>query len=413
MPKSTAPEHKSSCPPAQDKSPSLAVWVDKRLPIISGCKAQYLHFPMPKTLNGLWSFGAILTLVLLLMLATGTFLAMHYTPTAAEAFLSVEAIDRQLPGGWLLRAMHMVGANLFLAALYIHLFRGLYYGSYKAPRELLWLTGLLLLLMVMATAFAGYILPWGQMSYWGADVISKAIGAVPVIGNSLEHVLVGSDHLGDIFVHRFFVLHFILAFFIVAVVGLHITAVHVVGPNTPQGIPPQTPKDTVPFHPYFTAKDLFGVVAFALIFALLLFFWPNLLSEPENYFPADPLHTPANIEPEWYFLPFYGMLQSIPSKFGGLLAAAGSVLVLFALPWLDCSPIRSARFRPLCRAGLSGLVGTFVLLGLVGQHHAQGGWMLVGRAALLYYYSYFLVLLPLATRFEKTRPLPPSLAATE
>ncbi|OUJ17168.1 ubiquinol-cytochrome C reductase [Acetobacter orientalis] len=412
MTKPTPPEHSPSCA-STEESTGLAGWIDQRLPIISGFKAEYIHFRMPKNLNGLWNFGAILTIVLLLMLATGTFLAMHYTPTATDAFLSVEAIDRQLPGGWLLRAMHMVGANLFLAALYVHLFRGLYYGSYKAPREILWLTGLVLLLMVMATAFAGYILPWGQMSYWGADVISKAVGAVPVIGGTLEHVLAGSDHLGDIFVHRFFVLHFILAFLVVGVVGLHVAAVHVAGSNNPLGIEPKTPKDTVPFHPYFTSKDLFGLVLFALIFALLLFFWPGLLIEPDNYAPADPMHTPADIEPEWYFLPFYGMLQSVPSKFGGLVAAAGSLLVLFALPWLDRSPVRSARFRPMCRVGLMGLVAAFVLLGVVGQHHAQGGWMLLGRAALLYYYCYFLVLLPLATRFEKTRPLPTSIAAAQ
>lgn len=398
--------------PAEEGS-GLTGWIDSRLPVISGFRAEYIDFRMPKNLNGLWNFGAILTVVLLLMLATGTFLAMHFTPTAAEAFLSVEAIDRQLPGGWLLRAMHMTGANLFLAALYIHLFRGLYYGSYKAPREILWISGLLLLVMVMATAFAGYVLPWGQMSYWGADVISKAVGAVPVIGNTLEHILAGSDHLGDIFLHRFFVIHFILAFLVVAVVGIHVVAVHVAGSNNPVGIEPKTPKDTVPFHPYFTSKDLFGLVLFALVFALLMFFWPGLLMEPDNYAPADPMHTPADIEPEWYFLPFYGMLQSVPSKFGGLLAAAGSLLILFALPWLDRSPVRSMRFRPICRAGLLVLVASFVVLALVGKHHAQGNWMALGRLATLYYFGYFLVLLPVAARKEKTRPLPASISAAQ
>jgi ubiquinol-cytochrome c reductase cytochrome b subunit len=391
----------------------LAGWVEARLPVISAFRAEYIDFRLPRNLNGLWNFGAILTVVLLLMLATGIFLAMNYTPTNAGAFLSVEAIDRQLAGGWLLRAMHMTGANLFLAALYIHLFRGLYYGSYKAPREILWISGLVLLVMVMATAFAGYVLPWGQMSYWGADVISKAVGAVPVIGNTLEHILAGSDHLGDIFLHRFFVIHFILAFLVVAVVGIHVVAVHVAGSNNPVGIEPKTPKDTVPFHPYFTSKDLFGLVLFALVFALLMFFWPGLLMEPDNYAPADPMHTPADIEPEWYFLPFYGMLQSVPSKFGGLLAAAGSLLILFALPWLDRSPVRSMRFRPICRAGLLVLVASFVVLALVGKHHAQGNWMALGRLATLYYFGYFLVLLPVATRKEKTRPLPASISAAQ
>ncbi|WP_408740363.1 cytochrome b [Acetobacter senegalensis] len=402
-------------PPSRhpEESSGVAGWIDRRLPVISGFRAEYIDFRMPKNLNGLWNFGAILTVVLLLMLATGTFLAMHFIPTAAEAFLSVEAIDRQLPGGWMLRSMHMVGANLFLAALYIHLFRGLYYGSYKAPREILWISGLVLMVLVMATAFAGYVLPWGQMSFWGADVISKAVGAVPVIGNTLEHILAGSDQLGDIFLHRFFVIHFILAFLVVAVVGVHVVAVHVAGSNNPLGIEPKTPKDTVPFHPYFTSKDLVGLVLFALVFALLMFFWPSLLTEPDNYAPADPMHTPADIEPEWYFLPFYGMLQSVPSKFGGLLAAAGSLLILFALPWLDRSPVRSMRFRPLCRIGLLGLVVAFVLLALVGKHHAQGSWMALGRVSLLYYFGYFLVLLPLAPRLEKTRPLPASISAAQ
>ncbi|MFT8718047.1 cytochrome b [Acetobacter sp.] len=391
----------------------VAGWLNRRLPVVSAFRAEYVDFRLPRNLNWLWNFGAILTVVLLLMLASGTFLALNYTPTSAGAFLSVEAIDRQLSGGWLLRAMHMTGANLFLAALYIHLFRGLYYGSYKAPREILWLTGLVLLVMVMGTAFAGYMLPWGQMSYWGADVITKAVGAVPLIGGTLEHVMTGSDHLGDVFLHRFFVLHFLMAFLVLAVVGLHVAALHITGSNNPVGVEPKTKKDTVTFHPYYTSKDLVGLIVFALIFTALMFFWPGLLAEPANYAPADPMHTPADIEPEWYFLPFYGLLQSVPSKFGGLVASAGSIAVLFFLPWLDRSPIRSARFRPMCRAGLFGLVIAFVLLAIAGKHHAEGVWMLIARLAGLYYFAYFLVLLPLASRIEKTRPLPASISAAQ
>ena len=391
----------------------VAGWLNRRLPVVSAFRAEYVDFRLPRNLNWLWNFGAILTVVLLLMLASGTFLALNYTPTSAGAFLSVEAIDRQLSGGWLLRAMHMTGANLFLAALYIHLFRGVYYGSYKAPREILWLTGLVLLVMVMGTAFAGYMLPWGQMSYWGADVITKAVGAVPLIGGTLEHVMTGSDHLGDVFLHRFFVLHFLMAFLVLAVVGLHVAALHITGSNNPLGVEPKTKKDTVTFHPYYTSKDLVGLIVFALIFTALMFFWPGLLAEPANYAPADPMHTPADIEPEWYFLPFYGLLQSVPSKFGGLVASAGSIAVLFFLPWLDRSPIRSARFRPLCRAGLFGLVIAFVLLAIAGKHHAEGVWMLIARLAGLYYFAYFLVLLPLASRLEKTRPLPASISAAQ
>ncbi|GAB6967317.1 cytochrome b/b6 [Komagataeibacter kakiaceti JCM 25156] len=374
-------------------------WIDRRIPVITAFRREYIDFPMPRNLNGLWNFGAILCAVLVVMLASGVFLAMNYTPTVADAFMSVEMIERQVPGGWMLRAIHVTGASLFMAALYIHLFRGLYYGSYKQPREILWLSGLGLMLMVMVTAFAGYVLPWGQMSYWGADVAGKAMGAIPVIGPTLEHVMEGSDQLGDIFIHRFFVLHFLLAFAIVAVVGLHVAALHVPGPNNPTGTPLPA-RENVPFHPYYTTKDLTGLVLFALVFVALAFLWPGLLSEPENYRPANPMHTPADIEPEWYFLPFYGMLQSVPSKFGGLVASGGAVLILFAVPWLDRSPIRSARFRPLCRVGLLGLVAAFVLMGLVGRHHAAGGWMTVGRLATLYYFSYFLVLLPLCARRE-------------
>lgn len=381
----------------------IAGWVDRRLPVISGFRKEYIDFPMPRNLNGLWNFGAILCAVLVIMLASGIFLAMNYTPTTAGAFASVEMIERQLPGGWMLRAIHVTGASLFMAALYIHLFRGLYYGSYKQPREILWLSGLGLLLLTMVTAFAGYVLPWGQMSYWGADVAGKAVGAVPLIGPTLEHVMEGSDQLGDIFIHRFFVLHFLLAFTIVAIVVLHVAALHVPGPNNPTGRPVPA-RETVPFHPYYTTKDLTGIVLFALVFVALAFLWPDLLSEPANYRPANPMHTPADIEPEWYFLPFYGMLQSVPSKFGGLVASAGAVLILFAVPWLDRSPIRSARFRPACRIGLAGLVVAFVLMGLVGRHHAAGGWMTVGRLATLYYFGYFLVLLPLCARREMRGP---------
>jgi len=407
----------SQTPPPHTPGPDasgtgLATWIDRRLPILSGFRAEYIDFRMPINLNGLWNFGAILTILLLLMLASGLFLAMTYTPTAQDAFASIETIERELPSGWLIRGMHMTGASLFMAALYIHIFRGLYYGSYKAPRELLWLTGLVMLLMSMITAFAGYVLPWGQMSYWGADVATKAIGAIPAIGPTLEHITTGSDHLGTIFLHRLFVLHFLMAFGIVAVVVAHVAALHVTGPNNPTGIEPKTERETVPFHPYFTTKDLIGIALFALVFVTLMFFCPDWVAEAENSLPANPMQTPADIEPEWYFLPFYGLLQSVPSKFGGLVAAIGAIAVLFAVPWLDRSPIRSARYRPVFRTGVWVMILSFFLLGLTGKHHAEGIWHLIGPLATLTYFAFYLVLLPLCPRIETTRPLPDTIAPT-
>lgn len=395
----------------QDRQEKAGIlpWLDARLPVVSAFRREYVDYRTPRNLNGLWNFGAILTVVLLVMLATGIFLAINYTPTAAGAFASIEAIERQVPSGWLLRSIHVTGASMFLAALYIHLFRGLYYGSYKAPREMLWLTGLVLLAMVMFTAFAGYVLPWGQMSYWGADVAGKAVDAVPVVGPWLEHFLQGGDAPGDVSLHRFFILHMVLAFAVLGVVGVHVAALHVTGSNNPLGIEPTGPRDTVPFHPYYTSKDALGLILFALLFAVVVFFLPNVVFEAENFRPANPLHTPADIEPEWYFLPFYGILQSVPSKFGGLLASVGAILVLFLVPWLDRSPIRSARFRPLYRVGMGVLVVCFILLGFVGRHHAQGGWMIAGRVAVVYYFAHFLVLLPLSARWERGVVLPESI----
>jgi len=386
----------------------VAGWIDRRLPVITGFREEYVTYRMPANLNWLWNFGAILTVVLVVMLATGIFLALHYTPTAAGAFASVEAIDRQVPSGWLLRSIHMTGASLFMAALYIHLFRGLYYGSYKQPRELLWLTGLVLLCMVMLTAFAGYVLPWGQMSYWGADVVGKAVGAVPGIGDWLEHFLQGGDAPGDVSLHRLFILHFFMAFAVLGVVVLHVAVLHVSGSGNPKGVEP--PPVTVPFHPYYSSKDAVGLALFVLLFAVLVFFFPMIVAEPDNYLPANPLQTPGDIEPEWYFLPFYGILQSVPSKFGGLVVSVGAILLLFLAPWLDTSPVKSARYRPVYRLGMLMLVVAFALLGAVGKHHAQGVWMILGRVATLAYYAHFLVVMPYSSRRE--RRLPPGVEGT-
>lgn len=357
----------------------------------------YMSLLLPADLNLLWTIGAMLVAVLVLMLLSGLTLALSYTPDASLAFGSVEALERRMPSGWLLRSLHMTGASFFMATLYLHVFRGLYYGSYRAPRRGLWLIGSALLVMVMITAFAGYVLPWGQMSYWGADVAGKAVGAVPLIGPVLERIFLGGDAPGTATLHRMFVLHFTLAFSIVGAVLLHVAVLHTRGSSSPSGSRGQNPARMLPFYPYFTIKDTLGVVVMALLFTLVLCFWPGLITEPANYRPANPLHTPADIEPEWYFLPFYGMLQAVPSKFAGLLVSAGGVVVLFCVPWLDRGPGWTgpqSGMRWLAWLAMSVLVASFVLAGLAGSHHVQGVWLLVSRLATVGYYAYFLGFLP-------------------
>ncbi|CAI3947384.1 cytochrome b [Commensalibacter communis] len=391
------------------KKHMFSEWIEKRFPVFSTFRREYIQFPMPRNLNIWWAFGAVLCVTLLLMLATGIFLALSYTPSAEEAFASIEMIERRVPSGWLLRSLHMAGSNLFLVFLYLHLFRGLYYGSYKNPRELVWLSGLLLMLMVMITAFAGYILPWGQMSYWAANVVIQAISSIPFIGEGLARWLMGGSSPSDLTLHRYFVLHFAMAFFIIAVVFIHVICVHVVKSNNPKGIEPKTKEETLPFYPYYVAKDGVVIVGAIILLVLLAFFFPDLLTNSENYTPANPLETPANIAPEWYFLPFYGILQLIPYKFLGLLLSVGSIMVLFAVPWLDRSPIKSANYRPSYRIALFLLVLSFVMLGIVGKYHSHTGLIWLGRLALFYYYAHFLLILPFSARFELKRTLPTSL----
>ncbi|GFE92152.1 cytochrome b [Acetobacter persici] len=367
----------------------------------------YMAFLLPRELNVLWTIGAMLVAVLVLMLLSGLTLALTYTPDATLAFSSVEALDRRVPFGWLLRSLHMMGATFFMAALYLHVFRGLCYGSYRAPRQGLWSVGTVLLILVMVTAFAGYVLPWGQMSYWGADVAGKAVGAIPLVGNLLERVFLGGDAPGTATLHRMFVLHFTLAFTIVGMVMLHVAVLHARGSTSPSGAAGHERARMLPFHPYFTVKDGLGVVVLAILFTLVMCFWPGLVTEAANYRPANPLHTPADIEPEWYFLPFYGMLQAVPSKFFGLLVSGGAVAVLLFVPWLDrgtpatFAAGRWGGLKWLPRLALAGLVGAFVVAGLAGRHHVQGGWLLAGRVATLVYYLYFLGFLPFYSRFAR------------
>lgn len=383
-------------------------WLDRRLPVLRFAHGQ-LAFPTPRNLNYYWTFGGILSFMLLAQIVTGVALVMHYTPNAGLAFNSVETIMRDVNYGWLLRYLHANGASMAFIALYVHLFRGLYYGSYKAPREVVWLLGMVLFVLMIATAFMGYVLPWGQMSFWGATVITSLFGAIPVIGDQVVTWLWGGFSVDDATLNRFFALHYLLPFIIIAVTGLHVWAVHAVGNNNPTGIEVRAGKDTIPFHPYYTIKDAFAVAVFLLLYGWFVFYIPNYLGHPDNYIPANPMVTPAHIMPEWYFLPFYAILRAVPSAIGGILALVGAIAVLFALPWLDRSPVRSATLRPLYRVFVWLLAATVVLLGWLGSRPPEGLYVLAARVATAWYFLHFLVVLPLLARFERPLPLPHSI----
>ncbi len=341
----------------------------------------------------MWNFGSLAGFMLVAMIATGIILAMHYTPDATLAFNSVEHIMRDVNYGWMLRYIHMNGATMFFIVVYIHIFRGLYYGSYKAPRELLWLLGVLIYVLMMATAFMGYVLPWGQMSFWGATVITNLFSAIPVVGESVVTWLWGGFAVDNPTLNRFFSLHYLLPFVIVGVVILHIIALHRFGSNNPLGIDMKGKQDSIPFHPYYTVKDSFGLGVFLIFYACIVFFWPNLFGEPDNYIPANPLATPAEIVPEWYFLPFYAILRSIPNKLAGVIAMFGAIVLLALVPWLDRSPVKSARFRPLYRYFFWLLLGDCFLLGFCGAHPPEGIYVVIGRIATFYYFLHFLLIL--------------------
>ena len=395
-------------------------WIDARLPIFSLMQKEYGQFPTPRNFNYLWNFGALAMFVLMIMIASGLVLAMHYTASTTLAFQSVERIMRDVNFGWLVRYVHMNGASMFFIVVYIHIFRGLYYGSYKAPRELLWILGVVILLLMMATAFMGYVLPWGQMSFWGATVITNLFSAFPLVGDSIVTWLWGGFSVDNPTLTRFFALHFLLPFVILGVVFLHVAALHVVGSNNPLGIDAKGPQDTVPFHPFYTTKDIFGLGVFLLFFAAIVFFVPNFLGHPDNYIPANPLVTPPHIVPEWYFLPFYAILRAIPDKLGGVLAMFGAVMVLFVLPWLDRHPVRSARFRPLFAKFFWGFMAACLILGFCGAQPADAMLKItegfgiplvhIAQLAMVYYFAFFLVVLPVLSKIEKALPLPASIA---
>ncbi len=388
----------------------VIAWIDHRLPVFSYIEKEYHTFPTPRNFNYFWNFGAIATVMLVLMIATGVVLATNYTPHVLMAFDSVERIDRDVPQGWLIRDLHMNGASFFFIAVYIHIFRGMYYGSYKAPRELLWILGVVIFLLMMATAFMGYVLPWGQMSFWGATVITNLFSAIPVVGDSIVTWLWGGFAVDNPTLNRFFALHYLLPFVIVAVVALHVIALHVHGSNNPLGIDARGPQDTVPFHPYYTMKDGFGIAVFLIIYAGFVFFAPDYMGHPDNYIPANPLVTPAHIVPEWYFLPFYAILRAVPDKLGGVIAMFGAIAVLFILPWLDTSRVRSCTFRPIYKWFMLLLVVDVIVLGFCGANPPQGFWIPLSQIATVYYFFHFLVLLPILGKIERPLPLPPSIA---
>ena len=398
-------------------------WIDYRLPVFTFSQHALQEYPTPKNLNYWWNFGSLAGIVLVIMIVTGIVLAMHYTPHTAFAFDSVERIMRDVNYGWLIRYVHMNGGSAFFIVVYIHIFRGMYFGSYKSPRELLWILGVVILICMMATAFLGYVLPWGQMSFWGATVITSLFSAIPVIGDWIVTLLWGGFSIDNPTLNRFFSLHYLMPFVLVGIIVLHIVALHQHGSSNPVGIDTKGPQDQIPFHPYYTVKDLLGLGVFLVLFFFFVFFAPNFFGEPDNYIEANPLVTPPHIVPEWYFLPFYAILRAftadaliywpiswlMSAKLAGVLAMFGSIMVLFVLPWLDWSPVRSARYRPLYRQFFWLLFIDCFVLGWVGANAPEGHFVIIGQIATAYYFGHFIVVLPLLSLFEKTRPVPTSI----
>jgi ubiquinol-cytochrome c reductase cytochrome b subunit len=399
----------SEHPTAYVPQSAFAKWFESRLPLIGLIHSSFVAFPVPRNLTYFWTFGAVLMFMLVAQIVTGVFLAMYYTADATMAFQSVERIMRDVNYGWLMRYLHANGASMFFIAVYIHIFRGLYYGSYKAPREILWILGVIIFLLMMATAFMGYVLPWGQMSFWGATVITNLFSAIPVVGTTIVEYLWGGYSVGDPTLNRFFSLHFLLPFMIFGVVLLHVWALHVPGNNNPTGVPIKSGKDAVPFHPYMTVKDGFSLVVFLIFFAWWVFYIPNYLGHADNYIPANPAVTPAHIVPEWYFLPFYAILRAIPDKLGGVLAMFSSIAILAFLPWLDTSRVRSTAYRPLYKQFFWIFVAVTVLLGWLGAKPASGWYVTAAQICTVYYFAHFLIVLPVLGFIERPLPLPSSI----
>lgn len=369
-----------------------------RQPALSLVNEHLIEYPTPSNINYLWGFGSLAGLFLVVQIATGIFLAMHYTPHVDLAFSSVEHIMRDVEGGWLLRYAHANGASMFFIIVYMHMFRGLYYGSYASPREAVWCIGVIILLLMIITAFIGYVLPWGQMSFWGATVITSLASAIPIVGDQITFWLWGGFSVDNATLNRFFSLHYLLPFIIAGASIAHIAALHQYGSNNPLGTLGTV--DKVPFYPYFYVKDLVGWVAFFMFYSAFLFFAPNDLGHPDNYIPANPMVTPAHIVPEWYFLPVYAILRSIPNKLGGVLAIALVFVSLLALPFINSSEVRSSSFRPLHKVFFWLLVSDCIILGWIGQKPVEEPYVTIGQLASVYFFVYFLVIMPVLGNLE-------------
>jgi ubiquinol-cytochrome c reductase cytochrome b subunit len=399
--------------PTYEPRTGFTRWLDQRLPLIRFVHDHFLSFRTPRNLNYFWTFGAILTFCLFAQIVTGIILAMHYVPNTELAFNSVEHIMRDVNYGWLMRYTHAVGASMFFIAVYIHMFRGLYYGSYKAPREVLWMIGVAILIAMIATAFMGYSLVWGQMSFWAVTVITNLFSSldqlIPGLGTNLVTWIWGGFSVDNATLNRLFSLHYLLPFVIVGLVVLHVWALHVPGNNNPTGLDVRKPeKETVPFHPYITVKDGFALAVFSILFAYFVFWAPNYLGHADNYIPANPLQTPAHIVPEWYFLPFYAILRAVPDKLGGVILMFGAIFVLFLVPWLDTSRVRSTSYRPIYRWFFWLFVFTCVALGYLGAKPAEGWYVTFAQIFTLLYFAHFLIVMPVVGLIETPRPMPGS-----
>jgi ubiquinol-cytochrome c reductase cytochrome b subunit len=372
----------------------------KKHPVLALINSYVVDSPLPTNISYLYNFGSIIGIVLVTQIITGILLAMHYTAHIDLAFISVEHIMRDVNSGWLLRYAHANGASLFFIGLYLHMARGIYYGSYTKPRVLLWSVGVVIFLLVMATAFLGYVLPWGSMSFWGATVITNMLSAIPWIGTDLVQFIWGGYSVDNATLNRFYSLHYLLPFVIVAVTVVHLMALHENGGSNPLGVASEV--DKITFHPYYTLKDIYGFVLFFMLYAYFIFFDPNVLGHPDNYIPANPLVTPTHIVPEWYYLPFYAILRAIPDKLGGVVAMFGSIIILFALPVLHTCKVRTSAFRPIYKKAFWLFAGDVILLGWLGNKPVEEPYVGIGQLATLFYFSYFLIIIPVIGILENS-----------